>query len=119
MSDHHHDEYAEARHDHRGDYADERHDHDLDYAEKHHRHYDERAVDELQRELGEIRAALAEYERDLAEARGRIRQLEEHFPDVSHEDAAPLAAVPDRRPGRGRGVVPGGSASASCAASAR
>ena len=82
MSDHHHDEYAEARHDHRGDYADERHDHDLDYAEKHHRHYDdERAADELRRELGEIRAALAACERGLAEARGRIRQLEEHFPE--------------------------------------
>jgi len=76
VSDYHHYEYAEARHDHRGDYADERHDHDLDYAEKHHRHYDERAVDEVRRELRMLRDALNEYERDLADARRRIADLE-------------------------------------------
>jgi hypothetical protein len=87
VSDHHHYEYAEARHDHRGEYADGRHDHDLDYAEKHHRHYDdERTVGELQREVRELAAALAVYANDLSSALGRIRQLEaEHEADVLRE----------------------------------
>lgn len=70
-------------HDHRGEYASDRHDHDIDYAEKHHRHYDdERAVGELQREVRELGAALAVYARDLSEALGRIRQLEQQTPQA-------------------------------------
>ena len=70
-------------HDHRGEYADERHDHDLEYARKQHLHYDlagdaERAhsrITHLQEELGELRA-------ELADALGRIRQLEEQTPEA-------------------------------------
>ena len=95
VSDHHYyGEYAEARHDHR-EYADARHDHDTDYAEKHHRHFDdERAVDELRRELRVLREALNEYERDPADARSRIRQLEEQTPQARQlELEADLAAA--------------------------
>lgn len=57
------------------------HDHDVEYAKKHHLHYDlagdsERAhsrITRLQEELDGLRA-------ELADALGRIRQLEEHFP---------------------------------------
>jgi hypothetical protein len=85
MSDHFHYEYAEARHDHRGEFADERHDHDLDYAEKHHRHYDdERAVDELRRELRELRE-------DLRDALNRIHALEDRQPDYALEQDTPQA----------------------------
>jgi hypothetical protein len=96
VSDHHHfGEYAEARHDHRGEYADERHDHDPDYAEKHHRHFDdERAIDALRRELRELREALAGYKRDLADARARIRDLEEQTPEARQlELEADIAAA--------------------------
>jgi hypothetical protein len=77
VSDHYHDgEYAEARHDHRGEYADDRHDHGTDYAEKHHRHYDdERALEDLQRQLGELRD-------DLRGAVERIRRLEERSSEL-------------------------------------
>jgi hypothetical protein len=95
VSDHYHYEYADARHDHRAEYADERHDHDLDYAEKHHRHYDdERAVDELRRELRQLREVLNEYERDLADARARIRALESDTPQARQlQYEADLAAA--------------------------
>jgi chromosome segregation ATPase len=70
-------------HDHRGDYADARHDHDGDYAEKHHSHYDlEREIEALRRELRDYRQALNEYESDLADARSRVRSLEQQTPQA-------------------------------------
>ena len=72
-----------ADHDHRGEYADQRHDHDGDYAALHHRHYDlEREIEALRRELSDYRHALNEYERELADARGRIRVLEGQTPQA-------------------------------------
>jgi hypothetical protein len=124
-SDHYHYGYADERHDHGGQYAEDRHDHDGDYAEKHHRHYDdERETEALRRELRDYRQALNEYERDLADARRRIRQLEQQTPQARHlqleadQAAADLAEsgydrtlllqvpsrvqVPDHRPARRR-----------------
>jgi hypothetical protein len=72
-----------ADHDHRGDYADQRHDHYGDYAEKHHRHYDiERDIEALRRELRDYREVLNEYERALADARGRVAELERQTPQA-------------------------------------
>jgi hypothetical protein len=72
-----------ADHDHRGDHADHRHDHDGDYAEKHHRHYDlERDIGALRRELRDYREVLNEYERALADARGRVAGLERQTPQA-------------------------------------
>jgi hypothetical protein len=64
MSDHHHCEYAEARHGHRGDYAEANHDHYREYAEYGHGHHD----------LDSLIAGLRE---DLRHAEGRIRELED------------------------------------------
>jgi DNA repair exonuclease SbcCD ATPase subunit len=96
-----------ADHDHRGEYADQRHDHDGDYAEKYHRHYDlERDVEALRRELSDYRQVLNEYERDLADARSRIRSLEQQTPQArqlqlkADQAAADLAASGYDRHGR-------------------
>jgi hypothetical protein len=83
--------------------ADDRHGHpglerDISNVEsdlRNHRHHDdERAVDELRRELRELRQALTEYERDLADARSRIRDLEAQTPEARQlELEADIAAA--------------------------
>jgi chromosome segregation ATPase len=72
-----------ADHDHCGEYTSERHDHDSDYAEKYHRHCDlEHEIEALKRELSDYRQALNEYERDLADARARVRALKGQTPQA-------------------------------------
>jgi hypothetical protein len=84
VSDHHHYEYAEARHDHRGDYAEARHDHDIDYADLHHRHYSLEHEDETLRTLvKQWESTLRELREDLQAALERIRSLEDRQPDYS------------------------------------
>jgi uncharacterized protein involved in exopolysaccharide biosynthesis len=72
------------------------HDHDIEYARKHHLHYDlagdaERAhsrITHLQEELGELRA-------ELADALGRIRQLEEQTPEAREAEYEADVALAD------------------------
>lgn len=96
MSDHHHYEYAEARHDHRGDYADSRHDHDLDYAGKHHRHYDDESrVAGLREDLGHAEARIRDLEDGLRDALERIRALEQQTPDARQAEYEADTALAD------------------------
>jgi hypothetical protein len=72
-NDHYHNEYADTRHDHRGQYADDRHDHSLDYAEKHHRHYDdERTVAGVREDLGRAEGRIYDLERELGSVRAEL-----------------------------------------------
>jgi hypothetical protein len=72
------------------------HDHDIENARKHHLHYDlagdaERAhscITHLQEELGELRA-------ELADALGRIRQLEEQTPEAREAEYEADVALAD------------------------
>jgi hypothetical protein len=80
-ADHHHYDYADARHDHRGQYADDSHDHDLDYAEKHHRHHGNESVarglrEDLSRAEERVRELKDAARRWRQEAEERIRALE-------------------------------------------
>lgn len=77
MSDHHHYDYADSRHDHRGDYAEDRHDHDNDYAGRFHRHYDEeRDIEKAQRRITELQDDLDRLRDDFRDALNRIHELE-------------------------------------------